>query len=395
MAVVKYSALLDELRGKINGTVFSKFHDGYNSYKKGQPSRWGTASQQRQRIAFGQAPYIWKTMSQTNKDNIAAKAVLYPQKNRFGEDVFLSPWHYAMMLFRLRQISKVNPAASVTAADIILSRLTVDTSSVNITLGSDGVYYIDGILGLKRDNVATGSTSVSFYLSSAVSSNDLTPRRTHFFVTRIAVSAGSIGSSVSIAIPSTPLPSSFTPSTGDQLELKMIFWHSGNGIVLGNRPTFRLPFTFVPPAPPEWPITWSFSGNDGRFTELQNAGGTWQPQGTGTWLASPSENLAGIAADYEFELAMSPNLFSSDIARPEEFDDPRPTLSGTLAAKSSFAPYYITPAAIGDLQAWMRSNFSYTSGDGYKYQPTAIRIKNPTSGAWSNWGYSNIWLPIF
>lgn len=395
MAVVKYSALLDELRGKLNGTVFSKFHNGYNSYKKGQPKRFGSQAQQLQRQSLSIAAKYWKNASQLLRDRYSAKAAVYPVRNRFGELVNLPSFQYYMLISRLRQITGLNiesvPGSNTPSVN---SYEVLPSSDLTITATDTG-HILSGIIDFNTLSAYPDSASISIYVSSAVPSTDVTQRRTHYYVMRQARTGGlSIGTKFSYTVSDLLLPSGFRPVSGGQLEIKLVFWISGQAAIIPPA-FFRVPFTYIPPAPPEWPITWAFSGNDGRFTELQNAGGTWQPQGTGTWLASPSENLAGVAADYEFELAMSPNLFSSDIARPEEFDDPRPTLSGTLAAKSSFAPYYITPATIGDLQAWMRSNFSYTSGDGYKYQPTAIRIKNPTSGAWSNWGYSNIWLPIF
>lgn len=395
MAVVKYSALLDELRGKLNGTVFSKFHDGYNSYKKGQPSKWASEAQCKQRQNLSMFAKNWATSGQAYKNEIATRAVANPQPDRFGQLRELTPFHYSILVQQQRYLAGLPPIATFTSSTPSLPSNTIVNSDVTITLLPTGRYQISGSLEIQRLSVSTSDHRINIYVSRSTPSTDTTRRRTHlFFYSASGIPQGPALGTYTISFSDRLLPEYFSPSLGSELEIMLRPFGAATMQMIP--PTYhRIPFTFVPPAPPEWPITWAFSGNDGRFTELQNAGGTWQPQGTGTWLASPSENLAGVAADYEFELAMSPNLFSSDIARPEEFDDPRPTLSGTLAAKSSFAPYYITPAAIGDLQAWMRSNFSYTSGDGYKYQPTAIRIKNPTSGAWSNWGYSNIWLPIF
>lgn len=395
MAVIKYSALLDELRGKLNGTVFSKFHDGYNSYKKGQPSKWGSEDQQRRRQQLSVFAKNWSTASQDYRNAMASLATSNPQRDRFGDLKELPAFQYSILVQTMQTFIGQPATRQPIQAPSTLSDLDIVNSNITIEQDINGAYIIAGTMEILKNLPTQHTQQFILSISRAVPATNRNVMRTHmFFATGSFPSSGSSGFTINFSISPTKLPRYFSPVTGDQLELKIRSFRSNQSIV--NPPTYhRIPFTYVPPAPPEWPITWSFSGSDGRFTELQNAGGTWQPQGTGTWLASPNENLAGVAADYEFELAMSPNLFSSDIARPEEFDDPRPTLSGTLAAKSSFAPYYITPAAIGDLQAWMRSNFSYTSGDGYKYQPTAIRIKNPTSGAWSNWGYSNIWLPIF
>lgn len=395
MAVIKYSGLVDQLRGKLNGTVFSRFHAGFNTYRKGQPSRWGSDTQQQRRQGLSLVASAWKNLTPAQRSDWKYVADNTPVSNRLGDLVTLPAFHYFVKYAFLYKLMGFGNLTGVSTDLTKPYQYSLLTRRLSATLTDAGYVITELYAQIRIEESTSLSTYDMFYVSEPLPADYIAYQGTQYYVGRTITSAGrAVNSTLGRTLTDVVMPSGWSTYQGayHYVYLYPTTYQTGQR---RSPNMWLIQIDYTPPAPPVWPLTWSFSGNDARFTELQPVGGDWKPAGSGVWVASPGQDLPGVAADYEFELAMSPNLFGSDIARPEEFDVPRPTLSGTLAAKSGSAPYYITPDSIANLQSFMNANFTYTSGDGYLYQPTAIRIKNPTTGAWSNWGYSNIWLPIF
>ena len=395
MAVIKYSGLVDQLRGKLNGTVFSKFHAGFNTYKKGQPSRWGSADQQRQRLGFSTAAAYWKTATPQFRQRFADKSAHYTVKNRFGEAVHIPAFQYYILISRLKQITGLDFRIEPTTDTPTLTQFTMHPGTSLTITATDQGYIMSGVIRLVTTTTNPAAVSAQLYVSSAVPETEATTRRTHYYVQRQGVPGSQpIGANVYVTLPGTVLPPSFTPFGGNQLELKLIVWTTGSAAY--SVPVyFRTGFTYVPPAPPEWVLSWVFPSYEVRYTELVLIGGVWQPGGTGSWYAGAGELLPGTASQYNVEIMASPNKYSDDSPKPSEFTIPRPTYSGVMVNKVDTAPFYFTPISLANFQSFLNSNFSYQGLDEYKYQPIAIRIQRPSDGIWSTWGYSNIWLPIF
>lgn len=107
MAIVKYSNIVEELRGNLNGTVFSKYLGGFNGYKKGQPSPWGTARQQEIRQNFKNLTGLWNSYTQGQRDAWEFVAANTPVPNRFGEPTIISGYAY-FQKFQLNERSLGN-----------------------------------------------------------------------------------------------------------------------------------------------------------------------------------------------------------------------------------------------------------------------------------------------
>lgn len=80
MARIEYSGLISQIRGKIAGTVFSKFQGGFSAYRKGSPRKQGSQAQQQVRNYFYAFATAWKTLTETQRENwrfVAAETPLY------------------------------------------------------------------------------------------------------------------------------------------------------------------------------------------------------------------------------------------------------------------------------------------------------------------------------
>lgn len=395
MAVIKYSGLVDQLRGKLNGTVFSRYKTGFSAYKKGQPKRIGSRPQQLMRQNISLASQSWRNVSPGDRDIWASKAALFPVLNRFGDPVTLSPYNYFMKFQLMRSAAGFPQLLTPNVSDTIPSPAQILEATMTVTQQGNRYLITDLSIQHARAGSATGSGIQQFSISYPYPVAGTAYDSTFFFAARTPAQ---------IDVPPIPgellqytdilMPEGWSTFTGAYHLIRLDMW-SNNRMIHRHPFYYELQSVFEPPAPLVWDIAWSFSSNDTRYTQLTNQGGDWIAGASGVWIARANELLPDPPSNYQYEMAFSPNLFSTDTSRPDEFNQPRPTLSGTLVNRNITAPYSITPATIADIQQFMNANFTYTSGDGNQYQPVAIRIRRPSDGVWSTWGYSNIWLPIF
>lgn len=395
MAVIKYSGLVDQLRGKLNGTVFSRFNAGFNAYKKGQPSRWGSDTQQFMRQGFQEAARIWKNLTPVQRSAWTEIALNSPVANRLGEPALLPAYQYMLKFY---QYSRAAGRAFTIAPNTSLQKppaMIVDSAWLDATW-QDGSYYIS-FLEVVAEITAAGD--VPGYALTSIS-QPLDREDSNYFDTYYTVGSNFIGSWLE--------PQDYTWIEPQPTNMPGA-WHTWDGAwhrimirVITELTAQELPPIFAmvqsnytPPTPPEWVLSWVFPSYEVRFTELVLIGGVWQTGGSGSWYAGAGELLPGTASQYNVEIMASPNKYSDDSPKPGDFTVPRPTYSGVMVNKVDTAPFYFTPISLANFQSFLNSNFSYQGLDEYKYQPVAIRIQRPSDGVWSNWGYSNIWLPIF
>lgn len=96
MAVIQYSAVVNQLRGKLNGSVFNKSSTGYTLTSKGQPPRTITHEQSISRARFQQAQRRWKELSAQEQADWALFASNNPNRDRFGNETILSGYNKYM-----------------------------------------------------------------------------------------------------------------------------------------------------------------------------------------------------------------------------------------------------------------------------------------------------------
>lgn len=108
MAVVQYSALVTQLRGKLGGSQFNKGHAGYTLQRKSTPTIRHTPAQlaQRQRVATAQR--LWKTESDIRQQEAAQAAASNPTADRFGQQVVLSGYNQYIKIQTRRLLASSN-----------------------------------------------------------------------------------------------------------------------------------------------------------------------------------------------------------------------------------------------------------------------------------------------
>jgi len=84
MARIEYSGIVSQIRGKIAGTVFSKFQGGFSAYRKGSPRKQGSHAQQLVRNYFYSFASAWKDLSESQRNNWRFVAANTPLYDRIG-----------------------------------------------------------------------------------------------------------------------------------------------------------------------------------------------------------------------------------------------------------------------------------------------------------------------
>jgi hypothetical protein len=107
MALILYSALISTIRGKLQGSIFSKSGAGQTIGNRGIPRSTPTENQLVQRSGFTANAYRWAALTEQQRQDWRSLAATKPVTNRIGEIVFLSGWLY----FRKIQ-SLVSPLGS-------------------------------------------------------------------------------------------------------------------------------------------------------------------------------------------------------------------------------------------------------------------------------------------
>ncbi len=85
MAVIKYSALISEMRGKLNGTVLSRNRYAAYAHTKVTPNNPRTTIQQINRSMFAQLSQMWRTLTQEQLDSWNTAVYEFLKTNIFGD----------------------------------------------------------------------------------------------------------------------------------------------------------------------------------------------------------------------------------------------------------------------------------------------------------------------
>lgn len=90
MALIKLTAIVDNISGKLNGTVFSKNKGGHYMRSKSMPSNPKTSFQTAVRARFGAIAQLWGALTEAQRDAWRAMASEFPYTNRLGDTKILS-----------------------------------------------------------------------------------------------------------------------------------------------------------------------------------------------------------------------------------------------------------------------------------------------------------------
>lgn len=169
MAVLKFSALVSAIQGKLNGSVLSKGKSGAVIYNKPVPRKEPTAKQLQVRGSFSYASKDWDQLSDTQKADWDVIGVNNPVPNRFGDMVEISGYNYfkKMMAFAFPYGDGYTLNPDTRLQDPY--QFSVDYGYTEITPTNEGFEVIVGEMGVVTLNDSPRTNWYSIYISLPVS----------------------------------------------------------------------------------------------------------------------------------------------------------------------------------------------------------------------------------
>lgn len=173
MALIKLTAFMDSISGKVNGSVFSRNKGGAYVRSRGVVSNPKSIAQSAVRAVFGAISQAWKGLTQVQRDAWNAATSNFPYQNRLGDTKLLSGFalHQKLNnnLATLNRPFIANPPQPQEVSAFETIGVDIDTS------GADPVMFLEGTF---TDPSSTSGSVVVFAtpsLSPGVSnfSNDL------------------------------------------------------------------------------------------------------------------------------------------------------------------------------------------------------------------------------
>ncbi len=138
MASIKYSALISEMRGKLNGTVFSRNHYAAYARNKVTPYNPRTDRQQKIRAVFADLSKAWRQLLQAERDAWNQAVYNFLRTNIFGDtykpsgiNLFI---RINMNLHNIHQSRFLLPPKPVTVNSIKILDIKVEAGSNTILI---------------------------------------------------------------------------------------------------------------------------------------------------------------------------------------------------------------------------------------------------------------------
>ena len=96
MASIKYSALISDIKGKLNGTVFSQGRYGSSIRNNKNGGGRGSALFDSQKSALTSISSAWRSLSDEQKQAWNDNAASFPKRNKFGDLVLQTGFNVFM-----------------------------------------------------------------------------------------------------------------------------------------------------------------------------------------------------------------------------------------------------------------------------------------------------------
>lgn len=139
MAVVQYSALVTQLRGKLGGSQFNRGHSVQTLQRKSTPTVRQTPAQIRQRQRVGVAQRAWKAETDQRRSEASQAALSNPVYNRLGQQVVLSAYNHYIKMMSWRQLTNSSTQPTPIAQSIIttpVAFMQVEVSNFVLDIGA-------------------------------------------------------------------------------------------------------------------------------------------------------------------------------------------------------------------------------------------------------------------
>ena len=170
MAIIQYTGIVNQIRGKLNGSVFNKSRNGFTLQRKQQPTKGQSGLQSRRRAVFAQAQRRWKDLTPSQQTQAQISANNNPTRDRFGEQVILAGYNHFV---------KANVMSLLSTQQFLDNMLpdSADPRNYILTEGSFSLIPADGGHRFQNQNAVIDVSNVDlngltffFYVSMPLSS---------------------------------------------------------------------------------------------------------------------------------------------------------------------------------------------------------------------------------
>lgn len=227
MAIIQYTGIVNQIRGKLNGSVFNKARTVSTMQRKQQQAKGARGFQGEVRNFFSRYQRTWRTIGSGNQTSWQLTATNNPARDRFGDLVVLSGYNQFIKASMLAEYAGqtapttpyTSPAPPVDASNIFATSVVFSRSGTGATLFS-GTINLD-ISGSDSDY------GVIFDISIPVSTGVTT------YHGRYTVVYGGNYSPTSVVLSGVNLGLSFPlPQTGQRMYSRARVVHTGSGAIV-------------------------------------------------------------------------------------------------------------------------------------------------------------------
>lgn len=135
MALIKLTAFMDNISGKVNGSVFAKNRGGNYVRSKSKPVNPRTNAQMAVRALFGAIASAWRSLTENQRNSWNESAPQFPYINRLGDTKTLSGFALHQKLNRNMQLIGGN---TLTVPPPVESPVGIKATNVAVDNTSEG-----------------------------------------------------------------------------------------------------------------------------------------------------------------------------------------------------------------------------------------------------------------
>lgn len=224
MAVVQYTGIVNQVRGKLNGSVFNKSRNAFTMQRKQQQTKGSKGSQSEIRNVFSQVQRSWKLATSVQKTDWQLAAQNNPTLDRFGNKTILSGYNQFIKanIVRWYAIGVIDPLVSIASAPPLAVTDFV-LSSLSFTPNADGTVTCDFEYSFNTDE------SLGNYLFNADVSLPLSAGVTNYYGRYVWIDGGNnalVVNRVGSVVLSGKYP---IPVSGQRVGLRLRLYYSLNG----------------------------------------------------------------------------------------------------------------------------------------------------------------------
>lgn len=158
MAVIQYSALINQMRGKLGGSVFNKSKNSYTLQRKQQQPVGTRGNQSTVRNRFGNFQRSWKELTNAQRVNWQTTAGNNPARDRFGNLTVLSGYNQFLKASMLATYgSQTPPSAPYTAAAPSAGTVDISPYDWSFSQNANGRVLVSG-----QVEIIAGSATADF-----------------------------------------------------------------------------------------------------------------------------------------------------------------------------------------------------------------------------------------